>query len=328
MTLCSPAIDVARLMADWFLKCDGEQPTCSTCTAVYKTPCFYDSESDQRRKSALNKDIATLKGEKESLVTIIKAIKSYSEAEVAEIVQLIRANENLDVIAETLRKNATLPDIADISLGGELSNQFIGRAAFEGGTIRAYGLSSNLGLASEQETRPTQLNHTEDWTLVTRDKNFIQLLLKLYFLWVHPFYCFFSEKLFLDDLTNNRTGHCSSLLVNAILAVACHYSDRPEARSDPHDHNTAGDHFFAEAERILNQHNTADLTTVQALALMGLREASVGRPNSGFRYSGRCMRMVVELGLHISIGPDDFELDPRNLEARKITFWACYNYDT
>lgn len=328
MTLCSPEIDVARLVADWSLKCDGEQPTCSTCIAVYKTPCFYDYDSDHRRKSVSNKDIATLKGEKESLVTIIKAIKSYSEAQVPEIVQLIRANDNLDVIAETLRKNATLPDISDISLGGELSNQFIGRAAFESGTIRAYGLSSNLGLISEQETRPTQLNQPEDWTLVTGDKSFIKCLLKLYFLWVHPFYGFFPEKMFLNDLLNNRTGHCSSLLVNAILAVSCHYSDRPEARSDPHDHNTAGDHFFVEAVRILNQHNAADLTTVQALALMGLREASVGRPNSGFRYSGRCMRMLVELGLHLSIGPDEFKLDPRDLEARKITFWACYNYDT
>ena len=270
----------------------------------------------------------TLTGEKESLITIIKAIKSDSDAEVAEIVQLIRANESLDVIAETLKKNATLPDISDVSLQGELSHQFIGRAAFESGTIRAYGLSSNLGLASDQEMRPSQLNHSEDWTIVTTDKSLIECLLKLYFVWVHPFYCFFSKKMFLDDLTNNRTGHCSSLLVNAILAVASHYSDRTDAGFVPCDHNTAGDRFFAEAQRILNERNEANLTTVQALALMGLREASAGRPNSGFQYSGRCMRMLVELGLHLSIGPDEFELDPRDLEARKITFWACFNYDT
>ena len=224
--------------------------------------------------------------------------------------------------------NATLPDIADISLTGERSDQFIGRAAFEGGTIRAYGLSSGLGLASEQETRPMQLHTMEDWTLVTKDQNFIEILLRLYFSWVHPFYCFFSERIFWDDFSRNRTGHCSSLLVNAILAVACHYYHTEETTSDPVDHNTIGAHFFAEAERILiNQRNTANLTTVQALALMGMREASVGRPNSGFQYAGRCMRMVVELGLHISIAPENVELDPRDLEARKITSWACYNHD-
>ena len=69
--------------------------------------------------------------------------------------------------------------------------------------------------------------------------------------WVHPSHCFFSEKMFSDDLRNNRTRHCSSLLVNAILAAACHYSDRPEARSDPLDHSTAGDHFFEEAVQLL-----------------------------------------------------------------------------
>ena len=295
---------------------------------MYKTPCSYDSESEPRRKSASKQETAALTGETDSLVTILKAIKSCPDADVAGIVGQIRTKNNLDVVAENLRKNATLPDISDISLTGERSDQFIGRAAFEGGTIRAYGLSSGLGLASEQETRPTQLHHTEDWTLVTRDQNFIAILLKLYFSWVHPFYCFFSERMFWDDFSNNRTAHCSSLLVNAILAVACCYTNRPEARTDPLHHNTSGDHFFAEAERILiKQRNTANLTTVQALALMGLREASVGRPNSGFQYFGRCMRMVVELGLHISIGPENFDLDPRDLEARKITFWACYNQD-
>ena len=328
INLCYVEIDSARLIADWSLKCDGGQPTCSTCTAVYNTSCYYDSGSDQRRKSTSKKEIATLTGEKDSLVTIIKAIKSCSEADVAGIVHRIRNNDSLDLVAETLRKDATLPDISNISLTGERSDQFIGRAVFEGGTIRAYGLSSGLGLASEQETRPTQLQHMEDWTRVTKDQNSIEFLLNLYFAWVHPFYCFFSERMFWDDFLNNRTGNCSSLLINAILAVACCYHGREGARFDSLNHNTTGDHFFAEAERLLIvQRNAANLTTVQALALMGLREASIGRPNSGFQYFGRCMRMVVELGLHISIGPENFELDPRDLEARKITFWACYNHD-
>ena len=36
-------------------------------------------------------------------------------------------------------------------------------------------------------------HHTDDWTLVTRDQSFVDCLLRLYFSWVHPFYCFFAE---------------------------------------------------------------------------------------------------------------------------------------
>ena len=44
------------------------------------------------------------------------------------------------VVADNLRRNTTLPDNTDISLTEERYDEFIGRAASEGGTIRAYGL--------------------------------------------------------------------------------------------------------------------------------------------------------------------------------------------
>lgn len=74
--------------------------------------------------------------------------------------------------------------------------------------------------------------------------------------------------------------------------------------------------------------DSSNLTTVQALAIMGLREASCGRDSSGFQLAGRSMRMLIELGLHLSFGSAGDKLDPIEVEARKSTFWGCFVYDT
>lgn len=126
----------------------------------------------------------------------------------------------------------------------------------------------------------------------------------------------------------SRSQYCSALLVNAVLALGCAYSDRLEARLNQQDPSTAGDHFFAEAKRLLVDDDSSDLTTVQALAIMCLREASFGRDSSGFQFAGRSVRMLIELGLHLSIGPAGANLKPSEVEARKNTFWGCFIYDT
>ena len=260
-------------------------------------------------------------------MVIVTAIKSSSDAEVADIVQQIRANESLDTIAETLRRNVTLPENYHGSAEGELSN-LIGRPAFDAIGVKHYGHTSSLGLVSDIAHSPVHLPNSEAWTTVTQDVSLVQHLLGLYFSWVHPFYSLFPKELFWDDMANNRTKYCSSILVNAVLSVGCSYSDERAARSNHDDPSTAGDHFFAEAQRLLNDHEVANLTTVQALALMGLREASCEHESSGFQYAGRCVRMCIELGLHLSYGFDKDKFTPIELEARKITFWGCYTYDT
>ena len=255
-------------------------------------------------------------------------MRSSTNAEVAELVQQIRADEDLDSIAESLKKNVTLPERSSAkSAEGDLSN-LIGRPSIDAmGVAKHYGHTSSLGLVSDGEHSPVHLQTSEVWTRVTRDTTFLEHLLDMYFCWAHPFYVLFSKKLFLDDMDKRRSKYCSPLLVNALLAFACAYSDRPEAREDPSDPKTAGDHFFAEAKRLLNENDSSNLTTVQALALMGLREASYGRDSNGFQYAGRCIRMLIELGLHLSFAASD-KISPTELEARRITFWGCFVNDT
>ena len=101
-----------------------EDQNCSTCKALYKTRCSYDPDSRQSRKSTTRRRITAFTRE-ESAITIIRAIKSYPVAEVAKIVDKIRTNDNLDMIAEYLRNKATLPNVSNIALTGERFDQLI-----------------------------------------------------------------------------------------------------------------------------------------------------------------------------------------------------------
>jgi hypothetical protein len=122
-------------------------------------------------------------------------------------------------------------------------------------------------------------------------------LLSLYWTWQHPFFRLFSKRLFLRDMEEARSAkavtavrkkHFSPLLLNAILAHAAHSSDRPGVLSDPNDPATAGNRFFANSRRLLEDEcENPSITTVQALALMGSREAGCGRDTGlGWLYSG------------------------------------------
>lgn len=145
--------------------------------------------------------------------------------------------------------------------------------------------------------------------------------------------------------------YCTPLLFNAMLALGCHFTAHPLARQDKNDPDTVGDHFFNECKRLIlknDEHVTPRLTTVQALALMSVREAGCAREERGWSYSGMSFRMGIEMGLHLDLeggGNERSHLDgtpgalrqrsigksgrmnEEELDARRITFWGCFLFD-
>ncbi|KAI8934466.1 hypothetical protein NX059_009194 [Plenodomus lindquistii] len=207
------------------------------------------------------------------------------------------------------------------------------------GESRHFGHSAGLGLVPEDENYlggrlrsncalPERRGAT--WTNVTNDLDFVNELFKLYFTWSHPFFVLFSRECFYRDFESGRNKYCSPLLVNAICAYACHLTDNPAGRTEPNNFRTAGDHFFNEARRLLYEDDeTPSLTTTQALCIMAMREPSTGRESTGFRYMGRCIRMCVELGLHLHNNASPaLNLTASEIEVRKVTFWGCFTVDT
>ncbi|KAF2035527.1 hypothetical protein EK21DRAFT_53843 [Setomelanomma holmii] len=339
-------------------KCDGGTPVCATCTAVYKTECFYDPESESRRSKAASTSAPSAGTKRDaSVVTsspsssnsassaefIIRSLRQLPEEHVHEFISHIRKDPKADIptLAESWRKNVSLPPSApleSLSLESDLSVLLGKPAITHYGQSTHFGHSAGLGLVPEDEnfgvgqvrTRNPHLNRKgTTWTTVTSDLAFVEKLLILYFTWNHPFYILFSRECFYKDFRAGRDKYCSPLLVNAICAYACHLTDDPAGRTDPSNFRTAGDHFFAEARRLLFEDETPSLTTTQALCVMSMREPSAGRDSPGFSYIGRCMRMCVELGLHLNNSASPMlGLTPSEIEVRKVTFWGCYTVDS
>ncbi|KAK0937538.1 hypothetical protein LTR29_010871 [Friedmanniomyces endolithicus] len=275
----------------------------------------------------MKRDIQCLQQQNSALEVIVASLRSLPEDEAVSLLQSLRGESSVDVVAAALQTNLCAADS-----GGRLcaANLSIIHSGQRGDTdcLPVRTVSGAFVRQDEYEVmadvKPAQI--AGSWFSQPQDAEFIEHLLNLYFSWVHPIYHIFPRELFLRDMGRGTTEQCSAMLVNAVMALACHYSDRPAARTDPCNPATAGDHFFADAKRLLDRDEKTCLTTIQALGLMATRECSQGRESNAYQYSGRCVRMAVEMGLHLSVAGSGLRL--AELEARKITFWGVFNLET
>lgn len=337
-------------------------------SSVYGTECVYDPNSDLRRKGVYRQDIDNLKDRGKTLQTLIEAILNYPQDEVSTLVGQIRNCQSLETLASRLSARdpqATLEDLSDAESpvagdqdeedteGGSFEAQLsskLGQLRVEAGSTRFFGGTSNLVFQDEDvmvkppSPAPELASHDDpitSWTTVTADRTLVVHLLNMYFTWHYTFFVTLSKSAFyrhflqgrLPAGSRRRVDYCTPLLVNAMLALGCHFTARPGACEDPSDPSTAGDHFFKEAKRLIMEEEEYEhprLATVQALALMSVREAGCGREAKGWAYSGIAFRMACDLGLNLDAGgiaskassPDEQEED-----ARRMTFWGCFLFD-
>lgn len=165
---------------------------------------------------------------------------------------------------------------------------------------------------------------TGTWTSITSDINLVQHLLALYFCWEYPTFATLSKEHFLRDFQDGRHRFCSPILVNALLALGCRFSTHPMTRANPSDPYSSGDHFFKESQRLFYQETDHhSLTTIQALGIMSIREASCGRDSESWYYAGQSVRLAIEMGLHRALDEGDEDV----LAVQAATFWGAFALD-
>ncbi|KFZ03336.1 hypothetical protein V502_11034 [Pseudogymnoascus sp. VKM F-4520 (FW-2644)] len=227
-------------------KCDGNTP-CSRCTTRAETsPCVYEVHI-KHAKEELMKQINELSAKNRLSERIFKTLQSSDKA--PDILRALNNGESIESIAESLGRPAIEEQDGLSPIGSPSS--VVGGSEYEPGAQIMSGFS---------------------WTTVTHGSTTLDHLFQLYFAWVHPVSTLFSEGHFVDSY-RQRQRHCSSPLVNAMCALACHYHTQSE--DSELDSDQLGVHF-SEAFLAGFEPDDKSITTIQAAAVMFLVELGRG----------------------------------------------------
>lgn len=162
------------------------------------------------------------------------------------------------------------------------------------------------------------------WTSITEDSDVVQRLLALYFCWEYPIFASINKEYFVEDFLAGQARYCSPILVNALLALGCCFSNQQVGSQYSQRLRPSGDDFFEETKRLFNaEADHHSLTTVQALSIMSLRESSCGRDSDSYYYSGQSIRMAVEMGMHHV----DDRMSSGESAVTAATFWGAFELD-
>ncbi|KAL4882556.1 hypothetical protein BJY04DRAFT_206827 [Aspergillus karnatakaensis] len=175
------------------------------------------------------------------------------------------------------------------------------------------------------------------WTTVTDDDALVSHLVSLYFTWDYPFYAFVDREILIKhwQMGNLQSDFCSPLLVNSLLANACHYSHYSEAYAVPGDVKTKGTDFLAEAERLLKDSrfekgSVVRLASLQASLLLYERYSMIGDDDNGYIMLSQALEMAESLGIinspHLDLNRAHMSEDM--VSSVKRTAWGLFQIDT
>ncbi|KAJ4267025.1 hypothetical protein NW762_003123 [Fusarium torreyae] len=288
------------------IKCDSQRPSCTSCHASGEI-CEYTSQDSNRKPpskryvEALQERIRTLESQLEVFEQGVD-VNKFLHLNHSEEGQIHSEVESLSDDANSTHRSP-IKDISD-----RLGNLNIG----EDGQIHYFGSRSNFSLLKNSPAANSTVSSHELEKQAARTLERLDLqvevsdelrddLLEIFWSWQNTWQYIVVKDLFLEDLFINHTGqYASPLLLSSVLALAARYSDRTELRTDPLDSNTAGNSLAEQAKMILFYESQAPkITTIQAAALLSLRETATDKEALGWMYCGMATRMAFNLGLHL-----------------------------
>ncbi|KAG8624549.1 hypothetical protein KVT40_007616 [Elsinoe batatas] len=305
-------------------KCDSTKPACSACTSVYNTECSYDTESEPARKASSRRPSArpdpfpsTISGLRE----IICGLQAQPDADTILLNQLRNVQTRLESLSAG-SSTSELPPTPTASVASFAPSSYHDTPPTQYLNVPQHG----------QDTASFAFDSSQpcgSWFEKPIPHKLVSELFSHYVLYHHPYFPIFSVQHFLGDFRSGDTQFCSSILIYAILSMACNYwkgkiqgdHDKP-ARA-----HEFGETFAHTVQKKLFNTREASLTTIQAISILGMRQGSTGDLNGAYHWHGVALRMALSMNMHLEADAQDVEIDPIEQEVRKLTFWGVYNLE-
>ncbi|KAF4445510.1 hypothetical protein F53441_10763 [Fusarium austroafricanum] len=165
------------------------------------------------------------------------------------------------------------------------------------------------------------------WTSVNATDNRMRELIRLYFLQEYDWFAFFHKDFFLDDMVSGSNGFCSSLLVNAILAVGCQCRNDISEPAEYWNPNSLGYKFLEEARRLWIgevTHNKS-LTTLQALLVLNTIVNMFDMDHLSSAYLYKAVQLAQELDL---FEPTTYIMNKKLRNSYDLTAWSLFHWQS
>ncbi|QDS72658.1 hypothetical protein FKW77_002666 [Venturia effusa] len=267
---------------------------------------------------------------------LIAAVANSPAMDVDEIVRRLRLHEDVESILNVIGAGTLLQP-----LGGQEYGTDAGIVGDYSTRAQTFGLmragSTNPPENERAQSRapnahlPLASRDVNQWTAVSKDREYVNDLLALYFSWQLSFFQSYPETLLRRDMQSGGTKYCSKLLVNAICASGCLLMPGLEASGKSGDAMAACKEFFDEAHYHLRETEVSSIPSVAGLIMLSHVEGYRGRLNMAWDYCGRSARMALDLNLHLRSDRASSDQSSPEAEveemARNHAFWGCFIAD-
>jgi hypothetical protein len=332
------------------IKCNGNRPTCSQCQAR-KIDCVYRQTAETNYRDKYETLL-----ESHPAAIVYRAIQTRPRAEALEIVDRIQSG----IDAETLSRQLTSADLLlQVRLEPETrsryqfiysplmpkylqttTNPFMKSLIHEwsdrddASVIADPAIESDLGYRA-QYLRPHHAATIVDsrlddivpsrWTSVGASDSTMRELIRAYFLQEYDWFTFFQKDYFLDDMLSGSDVFCSSLLVNAILAVGCQCRNKFSEPAEFWNPYSLGYKFLEEARRlwILEITHRRSLTTLQAALVINSIVNMFDMDPLSSAYMVQATKMAQELDL---FEPTTYIMNKKLRNSYDLTAWSLFHW--
>ncbi|KAK6084403.1 C6 transcription factor [Seiridium cupressi] len=332
-------------------KCDGERPACLRCRRAGAT-CVYANDSAVVQ-NAIKRKYRELQEASDTQLELINILRTREQYDAQAVLQRLRAGESVEALVRFIKHGdlllqcrkttasqvrysfpmiSTMPPCLDMD-GSPYTRSLLYQRTFvdqpQPGALNLRALPIHEKRydwpyhAAELVESSLDTVRASTWTAVTDSDDLVRTLLKAYLYYDFPSNSLFHKDAFLVDLAAGRRTYCSPLLVNAVLACACHCFRTPASSIDFWNPKELIYQFTAEAKRLWEREQARNhITTVQAGAIIGYSLNCDGLDKIGFRYLRLAISMAKDMGL---FSPQPRAVDSKRQAVFSATAWGLFD---